>query len=67
LEKLCKFLVLIAVLAASSTYQAGINPPGVYGADRKFLVLIAVLAASSTYQAGINPPGVSGADRKFLD
>jgi hypothetical protein len=28
LEKRRKFLVLIAVLAASSTYQAGINPPG---------------------------------------
>ncbi|TVU03308.1 hypothetical protein EJB05_51155, partial [Eragrostis curvula] len=35
LEKRRKFLVLIAVLAASSTYQAGINPPGGFWPDNK--------------------------------
>lgn len=33
LEKRRKFLVLLAVLAASSTYQAGINPPGGFWPD----------------------------------
>jgi hypothetical protein len=33
LEKRRKFLVLLAVLAASSTYQAGINPPGGFWTD----------------------------------
>ncbi|GJM99994.1 hypothetical protein PR202_ga17142 [Eleusine coracana subsp. coracana] len=35
LEKRRKFLVLIAVLAASSTYQAGINPPGGFWTDNQ--------------------------------
>jgi hypothetical protein len=33
LEKQRKFLMLLAVLAASATYQAGINPPGGFWAD----------------------------------
>ncbi|KAF8657375.1 hypothetical protein HU200_060147 [Digitaria exilis] len=33
LEKRRKFLVLLAVLAASSTYQAGMNPPGGFWTD----------------------------------
>lgn len=33
LEKRRKFLVLLAVLAASCTYQAGINPPGGFWTD----------------------------------
>ncbi|CAN6221598.1 unnamed protein product [Urochloa humidicola] len=33
LAKRRKFLVLLAVLAASSTYQAGINPPGGFWTD----------------------------------
>ncbi|KAL6909657.1 hypothetical protein ACP4OV_001316 [Aristida adscensionis] len=33
LEKRRKFLVLLAVLAASSTYQAGISPPGGFWPD----------------------------------
>ncbi|KAJ1259053.1 hypothetical protein BS78_10G123800 [Paspalum vaginatum] len=33
LEKRRKFLLLLAVLAASSTYQAGINPPGGFWTD----------------------------------
>ncbi|KAL6596601.1 hypothetical protein ACP70R_047244 [Stipagrostis hirtigluma subsp. patula] len=35
LEKRRKFLMLLAVLAASSSYQAGINPPGGFWTDNK--------------------------------
>lgn len=35
LEKRRKFLMLLSVLAASSTYQAGISPPGGFWTDSK--------------------------------
>jgi hypothetical protein len=35
LEKRRKFLMLLAILAASVTYQAGINPPGGFWIDNK--------------------------------
>ncbi|KAF7108059.1 hypothetical protein CFC21_108608 [Triticum aestivum] len=35
LEKRRKFLMMLAILAASSTYQAGISPPGGFWADNR--------------------------------
>uniref|UniRef100_A0A0E0RDL6 PGG domain-containing protein n=1 Tax=Oryza rufipogon TaxID=4529 RepID=A0A0E0RDL6_ORYRU len=65
LWELRKYVLLLATLAATVTYTAGLDPPGGFWTDNvgellagdPYLLIFATLAATVAYQAGLSTPG----------